>query len=68
MRRVIHVGIAKPLLLSLLHAHGAGEVLRGWTGTDAEAAAVIEADPRDFFVLSDECQHQKPDGSCDCWT
>lgn len=62
--RKLHVGVAKWLLLELLKAHGAGEVLVGWQGTDAEAREVIQADPREFFVLDTSCDRQGPDGAC----
>lgn len=62
--RTLHVGIAKWLLIELLTAHGSAAVLKGWTGTEAEAYDAIQADPREYFVLSPECDHQRPDGSC----
>lgn len=62
--RRLHVGIAKWLLLELLTAHGAAGVLKGWTGTEAEAYDAIRSDPREFFVLDSECDNQQADGSC----
>jgi hypothetical protein len=63
-RTLLHVGIAKPLLLTLLRNVGAASVLKGWTGSDEEAIAAINADPREVFVLSDECDRIGPDGAC----
>lgn len=64
MRRTLHVGIHKSLLLQLLANHGAGEVLKDVAGTDEEARQLINADPREFFVLDPTCDRRGPDGSC----
>lgn len=61
---VLHVGIGKRLLLSLLVSEGAQCVLKGWSGTDEEARVAIESDPREFFVLDPACDNQGPDGAC----
>jgi hypothetical protein len=63
-RRILHVGIHKGLLLTLLANHGAGEVLKGWTGTDEEARLAIVEDPREYIVLDPACDRQGPDGAC----
>jgi hypothetical protein len=62
--RILHVGVAKWLLLDLLSTYGAGAVLKGWTGTHDEAREAIMADPREYFVLSPDCNKQNADGSC----
>lgn len=64
MPRTLHLGVAKWLLLDLLVANGAAAVLNGWTGTDEEAYEAIKADPREYFVLSPDCDQQNEDGSC----
>ncbi len=61
---LFHVGIVKPLLLSLIKNEGASTVLVGWQGTDAEAIEAVEADPRSVFVLDAKCRDWKEDGSC----
>lgn len=59
----LHVAAAKDYILRHLRA-GDRTILEGFQGTIAEAIAAVEADPRDFFVLDDGCDRQRPDGSC----
>ncbi len=61
---MLHVGIAKWLLIELLTEHGAAAVLKGWQGTDLEAYEAIQRDPRAFFVLDPSCDNVQPDGAC----
>jgi hypothetical protein len=62
MSITFHVGVAKRLLREWILRDGAKRVLAGWTGTDAEALAALDADPRDVFVT---CGCEKlEDGSC----
>lgn len=63
-RRIIHLSIAKWLLIELLTEHGASAVLNGWEGTDAEAYEAITADPHEYHVMDDTCDKRGPDGSC----
>ncbi len=60
----VHVGIVKGLLISIIRNEGAAAALYGWTGTDAEAIAAVQADPRDVFVLDATCTRRAPDGAC----
>lgn len=60
---ILHVGIAKPLLLTLIRNTGHVGILRGWTGRDADAYAAVLADARQVFVL-EACDRQGPDGAC----
>lgn len=57
-----HVGFAKDYLVRVIRTHGSGEVLSAWEGTDDEAIAAVQADPREVFCSCD-CP-KKPNGSC----
>lgn len=60
--RTRHMGVAKRLLRMWIKQDGAKTVLVNWEGTDAEALAQLDADPREVFC---DCDCKKtPDGAC----
>jgi hypothetical protein len=60
--RRLHVCVAKDYLAQMVAAFGAKEVLVGWDGTDAEALAALESDPRQFFAIG--CDDVDASGRC----
>lgn len=62
--RVIHVSAEKLTLIRWIQERGHAQVLKGWTGTDEEAIAALEADTRQWFVLDAACDAQDESGRC----
>jgi hypothetical protein len=60
--KTLHMGITKQFLLSVIRARGAKFVLDNWEGTDEEAIAMIENDPREVFTSG--CDDADETGRC----
>lgn len=61
--KAMHVTIGKKFLISLIRENGACEILDNWTGTDAEAIAQIESDPRECIPMGG-CDNYDERGFC----
>lgn len=62
--RKVHLAYRKELVIKLIKQLGAKAVLVNYEGSDADAIAAVESDPRTYFVVSKECDKQDRDGSC----
>jgi hypothetical protein len=57
-----HMGATKEFVLQCIDRFGPAEVLRGWTGTKAEALEAVRQDPREVFC---DCDCAKAEnGAC----
>lgn len=62
--RKMHLSYAKSMIIDTIAVAGARTILTNWNGTNDEAIAMLEKDPRSYFVVSDECDDQGADGYC----
>lgn len=57
-----HIAATKQYIIQAIETRGAVAVLEDWTGSDAEAIAAVQDDPREYFACG--CDHYGPDGHC----
>lgn len=58
-----HVHATKDWVKKQIRIHGVKDVLGLEHTTEGDAFAMLDADPREYFVLAD-CDNQKKDGTC----
>lgn len=57
-----HMGAAKSAVIQWIKNYGVKDVLPDFVGSEAEAIAAVEADPREVFC-SCKCE-KEPSGAC----
>ena len=58
---IYHMSVAKHYVIRMIKRDGAKDWLKNWTGTDDEAIAALQADPRETFC---NCDNTDEKGHC----